>query len=170
MKYTPTSIARADHGGFTLVEIMIVVAIIGLLCAIAIPGISNARTMSQRVYLTEEIKDTAEAFEMYEADHNGMLPLQSPGSSMVISTAGVVPPGMSVYMPKNSHWTNGSYGTWYWIYWPQAVPGYQAMIYLYNPQMTDADIAFFDQKLDDGNPNTGSIIEYGSGTLVDLIQ
>src|SRR6266705_937414 len=40
-------INRLNKAGFTLVEIMIVVAIIGLLAAIAIPNFVKARTTSQ---------------------------------------------------------------------------------------------------------------------------
>ena len=69
-------------------------------------------------------------------------------------------------MPQNSTWTKGTDGTWYWLYWPNALPGMNGFVYLYNPNLTSDDITYLDQRLDDGNPNTGSLINYGGAGLV----
>jgi prepilin-type N-terminal cleavage/methylation domain-containing protein len=49
-------IETSRQGGFTLVEIMIVVAIIGLLAAIAIPNFVKARSLSQKNACVENLR------------------------------------------------------------------------------------------------------------------
>jgi prepilin-type N-terminal cleavage/methylation domain-containing protein len=56
--------------GFTLVEIMIVVAIIGLLAAIAIPSFMKARTTSQKNACIENIRQIEGGKEQWAMEAN----------------------------------------------------------------------------------------------------
>src|ERR1700744_2657471 len=53
------------HGGFTLVEIMIVVAIIALLAAIAVPGFLRARKRSQAAKILNDLRMIDSAIDQY---------------------------------------------------------------------------------------------------------
>jgi prepilin-type N-terminal cleavage/methylation domain-containing protein len=56
---------QTKHAGFTLVEIMIVVAIIALLAAIAIPGFLRARKRSQASRILNDLRMIDSACDQY---------------------------------------------------------------------------------------------------------
>ncbi len=58
------------RGGFTLVEIMIVVAIIALLAAIAVPNFLRARKRSQATRILEDLRMLDAAIDQYAIENN----------------------------------------------------------------------------------------------------
>ena len=58
------------RGGFTLVEIMIVVAIIALLAAIAVPGFLRARKRSQATRILNDLRLIDSAVDQYAIETN----------------------------------------------------------------------------------------------------
>src|SRR5215216_391686 len=59
-----------NRGGFTLVEIMIVVAIIALLAAIAVPNFLRARKRSQATRIIEDLRIIDSAIDQYAIENN----------------------------------------------------------------------------------------------------
>ncbi len=73
MKSADPRSARLATNGFTLVEIMIVVVIIGLLAALAIPAFQRVRCRSQNSTVANGFRVFSQAFETY-ATQNGAWP------------------------------------------------------------------------------------------------
>src|SRR6266571_2021220 len=61
---------NSKRGGFTLVEIMIVVAIIALLAAIAVPGFLRARKRSQASRILNDLRLIDAAVDQYAIETN----------------------------------------------------------------------------------------------------
>jgi prepilin-type N-terminal cleavage/methylation domain-containing protein len=59
-----------NRGGFTLVEIMIVVAIIALLAAISVPNFLRARKRSQATRILEDLRLIDSAIDQYAIETN----------------------------------------------------------------------------------------------------
>ena len=68
------------RGGFTLVEIMIVVAIIALLAAIAVPGFLRARKRSQASRIINDLRLIDAAVDQYAIENNKATGFQVPST------------------------------------------------------------------------------------------
>jgi len=61
-------------GGFTLVEILIVVVILGILAAIVIPQFSDASSDAKLSSLCSDLQTVRSQIELYKIQHNDDLP------------------------------------------------------------------------------------------------
>jgi prepilin-type N-terminal cleavage/methylation domain-containing protein len=146
MNSFPSRRWRREDAAFTLVEIMIVVVIIGLLAAMAIPAFARVREAAQNTRYISDLRTFAQAFETYAAK-NGTWPANA-GS-------GVVPAGMSGEL-KDSVWIakNSLGGRWNW---DRNNYGGAAVISVANITVSDEQLTAIDVKIDDGDLNTGRL-------------
>src|SRR6267142_3497968 len=67
-------LARTRRTGFTLVEILIVVIILGILAAIVIPQFTNASQDARESSLLSQLQTLRSQIELYKLQHKDKLP------------------------------------------------------------------------------------------------
>ncbi len=88
--------------GFTLVEIMIVVAIIGILAMISVPSFIRARERSRATAAASDLRAFEQAFHAYNLEY-GQYPQRSFTPPYVIFRVGELPDAMQGYI-KARNW------------------------------------------------------------------
>ena len=84
----PAGIFRA----FTLIELLCVMAIIGVLAALLLPVLSQGKARAQRIQCVSNLRQAGLAFHSFAHDHNGRFPMQistNAGGSMELVQAGM---------------------------------------------------------------------------------
>lgn len=112
---------RRRTKGFTLIELMIVIAIIAILAAILVPNFLRARAQGQLTACKSNLKNMGTACEMYSTDTSGRYPTAlanlTPNYMKTIPTcasSGTSANYSYVYTTtpdSYTSWCNGSYHT-----------------------------------------------------------
>ncbi len=95
-----------NRKGFTLVEIMIVVAIIALLAAIAVPNLLTARKTANDAAAKATIRSLSTAAEVYATSNSGKYPVETG----VAATATTPATGLTAFISSAANYCGATAG------------------------------------------------------------
>lgn len=157
---TPKPSARR---GFTLVEILIVVVILGILASIVVPQFANASDESRRQAFISELRVFVEAAEYYAAREGRYVP---DGSS------GQCPPEFAAYVDADEFQAGTPIGgVWDTEYNDTGVTS-AVGVHFNNAgeTQTDAYMILIDEIFDDGDLNTGVFQKLAANRFYAVIE
>jgi prepilin-type N-terminal cleavage/methylation domain-containing protein len=146
----PTTIGRFDQGtppnSFTLVEMLVVIAIIGTLASILLPTLQHARARARLASCTSNVRQHGAAIGLYCVDYRDHLP------PITLATGAT---------DRVNHWTPG-WGGWGWSYYPLLWPYAGANLDLFIDPAVAADF----KRLYQGSMDPPRLIHLSVGKAV----
>ncbi len=152
---------------YTLVEIMVVVAIIGLLAAAGLPSYRHITMRSKVTALENDLRQFSTAFQTYTLQ-NGHWPADGDPQ--------VVPPEMTTTLPSNFALPTPIGGVYKWSFDTSAdgITAKAAVVVQTangNPISDDEELfLMIDRQMDDGDLTTGNIQLGSTNSLVFVIE
>jgi len=144
--------------GFTLVEIMIVVVIIGLLAAMAVPAFQRIRRNVQNKTFANDLRQIRGAADQYIMEYSAYPEDGFPGS---------LPVGLAEYLPSGFGARNTPVGgQWDWDFQQF---GCTAGISVYQPMADAAQMQELDALIDDGDISEGSFHARSDGYIYVIV-
>lgn len=150
---------HSQKSGFTLIEIMIVLLIIGVLTSIALPGFTKVRRAANTRAFANDMKALMYAAECYELETGYYLPETTPGvfpaelegyySDVVFESETAIGGNWSIVFAGEEIWSG---------------------IGVVNPNMGIDHLELIDQTIDDGNLNTGVFREISEGNYFYVLE
>lgn len=102
----PSAVGAKARRGFTMIEVMVVVAIIGLLASVIFASLAYAGQRGRDAKRIQDIKQIQAALEIYASEHGGMYPLVS--TSFVSSLESFLVPKYIIDLPEDPTRTGGN--------------------------------------------------------------
>ena len=129
-----------SKAGFTIIELMVVVATIGILALLGVPSVRLAKDRTEATATANDLRVFTEAVEFYSTAE-GAYP------NTMVYTA--MPPEISSYLPLV--WKDGTY-SWFYIKSDDFT-----YVYVYNLGFSAEQSVRLDDIIDDGNIATGDV-------------
>ena len=102
-----TRLQRAAQAGFTLIELMVVLVIIGVLAALIVPNVLDRAEDARATAARTDVNNLMQALKLYKLD-NQRYPAAEQGLQALVTrpTAGAIPPNWKAYLDKlpNDPW------------------------------------------------------------------
>ena len=105
-RYLPVRLRRAAQAGFTLIELMVVLVIIGVLAALIVPNVLDRAEDARATAAKTDVNNLMQALKLYKLD-NQRFPTSEQGLQALVSRpAAPVPPNWKPYIDKlpNDPW------------------------------------------------------------------
>lgn len=173
---------------FTIIELLVVVAVIGILVSILLPSLRKAREISKRAVCMSNLKQQYTLFRIYADDNSNKYPQNLPtykwpmghfngyeGHKPLIDN-NLVADGHVLYCPSNSeNWIsydnnfNPSDRTWtgypYWVNYPLVTTG-EVVTDIYSEGIILSDMMMFDSSYGGSNSNHFMAGKVSGGNIV----